>query len=384
MKARGLAAILALLLFWISPASALTPMAGKACKKLGAKSTAGRTNFVCINSGKRLIWKKISAPSPTPSPAPTARPSPIPSPQPLWQQVSTDISQKVWASTPDKTPFTLYFSPTIDPNNRFIPYLTDDLYHSAAYWKALGVTLRTPLEVAFITEKDEDWWDNFKASRRISCMRACDAHYFADYKMQTFGGQVLSRNSQEASDDGSVILFFLSSEISSAQDFYWTKVMAAHELAHVVQNTLAPGKIQSVQPCWFKEGWARLYERATYSHWTDYRYQSLKADELRAFVNMAGSRGWDAAKYLEFINTYYTRSSEACRNINYGYKIGWPLSEKFHSDFGVTTMLQLIADTQKTRDWKASFINATGISEDQWLKEQALPYLIAQVKELVP
>ena len=56
-------------------ASAAIPKAGAACAKFGATSKYAGKNFICIKSGKRLIWNveiKIVIPTPVFTPRPDA------------------------------------------------------------------------------------------------------------------------------------------------------------------------------------------------------------------------------------------------------------------------------------------------------------------------
>ena len=97
-KAR-LAVAIILLLALATPVQAATVKAGAKCTKAGATATASGKKFLCIKSGKKLVWNKGVAvkaapkpdlnpvfkpvePTPTPAPVatPTATPTPTPSP----------------------------------------------------------------------------------------------------------------------------------------------------------------------------------------------------------------------------------------------------------------------------------------------------------------
>lgn len=41
---------------------------GATCTKVGSKSVVGKTTLSCIKSGDKLVWTKLTDPTPTPSP----------------------------------------------------------------------------------------------------------------------------------------------------------------------------------------------------------------------------------------------------------------------------------------------------------------------------
>jgi len=41
---------------------------GATCKMVGSKSVVGKTTLSCIKSGDKLVWTKLTDPTPTPSP----------------------------------------------------------------------------------------------------------------------------------------------------------------------------------------------------------------------------------------------------------------------------------------------------------------------------
>ena len=53
-----LALAIVLLLSLSSPVHAATPKAGSKCTKAGSKTTAAGKKYICVKSGKKLVWNK--------------------------------------------------------------------------------------------------------------------------------------------------------------------------------------------------------------------------------------------------------------------------------------------------------------------------------------
>ena len=109
-KALVFAASLSLLATVITTPALAAVKAGAACTKVGATSSAAGMKYMCIRSGKKLIWNKgvlIEKPSPVPAPTPTTSPAPTASASatPVNTNVITD-STKFIQDLIDKTPIT--------------------------------------------------------------------------------------------------------------------------------------------------------------------------------------------------------------------------------------------------------------------------------------
>jgi len=98
---------------FLSPASAAVK-AGTACTKLNQTTISSGYVYVCLKSGKKLVWVKgvkvpVSNPKPSPSPSPVVSPDAKPSPSPI----ATETPVVIPALTPTPKP-----SPTktVHPN----------------------------------------------------------------------------------------------------------------------------------------------------------------------------------------------------------------------------------------------------------------------------
>jgi len=57
-----------LLLSFQSQSAQAADMVGAICSKVGSKSVVGKTTLSCIKTGDKLVWTKLTDPTPTPSP----------------------------------------------------------------------------------------------------------------------------------------------------------------------------------------------------------------------------------------------------------------------------------------------------------------------------
>jgi hypothetical protein len=64
--------------------------AGASCKKAGQTSTVAGKKYICVKSGKKLVWNKgvaIAKPTPVVTPTPAVEPTPTPTPTPTQTKV---------------------------------------------------------------------------------------------------------------------------------------------------------------------------------------------------------------------------------------------------------------------------------------------------------
>ena len=96
----------------LTGASAKSPKAGKACKKVGKVVISKNREFTCLKKKGKRVWSKGVIVKITPSISPTPSPSPSPSP----------IASSTPTVTPSPTPTTVYSpKPTPSPSVTTIP-----------------------------------------------------------------------------------------------------------------------------------------------------------------------------------------------------------------------------------------------------------------------
>ena len=405
MKARvvfSITLIVALLGSGMQATWASNPKSGSTCTKLKTSKVFNGKKYTCIKSGKKLIWDKgtklnpvLPAPTPSPSPSPSPTTSTAPTPAPTvpnsrGANVASEIT-KVFANSPATSSILeIHYSPTIDRNSPIVLKNIQDSYRSINYWQSLGVNFKEKISIVFITEKDQNWWRQLKADLGSSEMEI-DRTLFSNYTSQPFMGYAGIGSKTNKLNSPFHILFFLANNLVSEKNVYWAKTMAPHEFAHIVQLVMMDeaGNFSKFdrQACWFIEGLARFYERATqFSELYEgiFTYDQMKAQQLTYFdyiipraTTYPAVKTWNLETYLLFLSsTQYRLESDTCSKTGYGYSIGWPLSEKFYLDFGPKAFIALLTDLKRTADWDSSFKNVTGVEHKNWLRESGIPYLV--------
>jgi hypothetical protein len=286
----------------------------------------------------------------------------------------------------------IHYSPTTDRNNPVVLKNIQDAYRSVSYWESLGVKFVEKISIVFITEKDQEWWKQLKTELGSNEMQI-DRDLFLNFSKQPFMGYAGIGSKSNKLNSPFHILFFLASNLASERNVYWAKTMAPHEFAHIVQFLMMDdgGNFSKLdrQACWFIEGLARFYERATqFSELYEGRltYDEMKASQLTYFdyiipreTTYPDVKSWNKETYLSFLtSTQYRNQSNTCFKTGYGYSIGWPLSEKFYLDFGPKAFITLLVDLKRSADWDISFKNSTGIDHINWLRESGIPYLLGK------
>jgi hypothetical protein len=428
---KGVLGLLLLFNFSYLPSLAAAPLKpGSSCSKQGITKTYKGKKYTCTKSGRKLVWNKgvvVQKPipnlSPSPmlslSPSPSASPSPYPSsvassspspslsptsiPSPLRSQsaerqttngekAANEIFQQFSKSDKKSEQLLVFYSPTINRDSEIVKQNIDDSYKSIAYWESLGVTFSKKIALVFVTEEDQVCWREFKP-KLGSSEHDLDKSTFANYLTQPFMGYAgIGKRSDEVLAPLHILLF-LGSNLETQANLYWAKTMAPHEFAHLVQFILveengAYDKFEK-SACWFIEGLARFYERATqYSSLYEgkFTYEEMKARQLTYFdyiipreTSYGNVKDWTPKTYLEFlIETQDRNKTDVCRKTGYGYSIGWPIAEKFYIDFGPKAYVALLQGLKQTNEWNSAFRLVTGIDHRIWLEEKAIPHLMGK------
>lgn len=380
----------------LSAFSATPPKSGSVCTKKGITKTYKGKKYICIKAGKRLVWNKgvvVQKPIPNLSPSPSPSSSLSAERQKTkGEEAANEISKQFSKSYKESDQLLVFFSPTTNQGSEIVKQNIDDSYKSIAYWESLGVTFNQKIALVFVTEKDQVWWKEFKP-KLGSSEHDLDRSTFANYLTQPFMGYAgIGKRSDEVLAPFHIFLF-LGSNLETQANVYWAKTMAPHEFAHLVQFMLveengAYDKFEKAA-CWFIEGLARFYERATqYSSLYEgkFTYEEMKARQLTYFdyiipreTSFGNVKEWTPKTYLEFlIETQDRNKSDICKKTGYGYSIGWPIAEKFYIDFGPKAFVALLHGLKQLSDWNSAFEQVTGINHKTWLEEKAIPHLLSK------
>ena len=105
MKFKAYSSVLltAVLLSAISIPAQAAAIAGTKCTKVGTAKTVSKVKYVCVKSGRKLIWKKITVIKTTPKPSVSATAKPSVSTTPTPSQSATQSTSPSKSATPSTT-----------------------------------------------------------------------------------------------------------------------------------------------------------------------------------------------------------------------------------------------------------------------------------------
>jgi len=359
----------------VGPANAAVKDGSK-CSKIGVIVFASKSQFKCTKSGKKMIWKLFQVPTRPP----TKNSS---------EAIAFEIWQKYQINKKSERKLNYLFSPTSQKNSPMIEKIIADTETSWNYWNNYGFLDLSRINIVFTTEQDLEWWNNYKISNSLNCQNSCN-EMFSNYEQQPYTGSVYQSNMSDDAHSSLTIFYFLSSTLKNEDDAYMAEIMASHEFAHVVQHEINPGFVRYLQPCWFIEGFARFYERSmhyAYKYPRNMSFSSLQRGEIKYFerrvrevTNLRPVGTWEVSDFLNFIVETSDLRSFNCKEINYGYKIGWMISERYYADFGELKFIELLKNTYLYKNWEEAFKVTNGISQADWLSSSGIPYLLEIVR----
>ena len=379
--------------------------AGATCKKAGITSTYAGKNYICIKSGKKLVWNKgvaVVKPTPTPTPTPTVTPTPTPTPTPTV------------TSTP--TP-TVTSTPTTPPV--FIPKTFAELYGNSqgiaiAAWtstnekikKSDAVTVRQDIYVGpNTTIPNANVKGIFEDATRIFAGFAQPQSFYAVYyrfqdkdwakakfgelNMSYLAGQIdgscgsLQRcNGASAGKFTSTIGFsqYGVNEPGGQTDTYHTNgALEIHEYTHIAQAMQFIGKQKDDQnfnylPRWFIEGHAHIAGN-TGAAKTIEEYLKNRRDWLNTSPN-AEIKSFEAVD----IERFYASLMPGKNNnemFGYVYTLGYITMECLVALKGIDSPTQLIVEVSNGLTFEEAFLKVYGIS---W--KEASPILAKTVSQI--
>jgi hypothetical protein len=375
----------------LTPVNAATK-AGGACKKVGLKSVVSNKSFTCIKSGKKLVWNKGTAITPS---------VPV---QPSWLKGYSEISSN---SRNNKINFNLdriEISPNVDTK------LAGDLlkYQNlvSSYWKGYGFESQYPISVLILSEKDYSTYVKHSTERKFSCSDVCnESSWFSPGFSSKFQGTVLVENLSEnlagrSSPNGLTILYVIGTEMVS-KNSNWAPDLATaftHEYGHAIQFSYLEGwKNFGQMSCWNNEGFPAFFEDAFYYEnvlekskmnllsppngtslsWLSLRRtireNGFKNDAKSVFDSIGIPYSGSDSDWTKFFTYTDTRNSQGCSLAGYGRNHGSIISRLFYEDFGAKSFLEILNNTNQKKDWKSAFVATTGKEYDSWLKERVFP-----------
>jgi hypothetical protein len=235
------------ILFLSSPPSHSAIKSGDACKKLGITATASGKKYVCVKSGKKLVWNKgvvVSKPNPDPSSSLNFAKR--------WNATGSSaikIMEKAFPAKPSAFPkveLTWRYSDTV--NNKIKEEITKQYLENIEFWSAY-TKIDAPLQVIVGTLDDIKFICKWRDSHLQMNAANCESNFRTDKQ------RVWDAHTTQGNGKATDFYFMTEPSILTEIDFL---PRVAHEFFHNVQNAQTD-KYKSSFPCWVEEGGAEYF-----------------------------------------------------------------------------------------------------------------------------
>ncbi len=235
------------ILFLSSPPSHSAIKSGDACKKLGITATASGKKYVCVKSGKKLVWNKgvvVSTPNSDPSSSLNFAKR--------WNATGSSaikIMEKAFPAKPSAFPkveLTWRYSDTV--NNKIKEEITKQYLENIEFWSAY-TKIDAPLQVIVGTLDDIKFICKWRDSHLQMNAANCESNFRTDKQ------RVWDAHTTQGNGKATDFYFMTEPSILTEIDFL---PRVAHEFFHNVQNAQTD-KYKSSFPCWVEEGGAEYF-----------------------------------------------------------------------------------------------------------------------------
>lgn len=392
--------------FVLPPVNAAAPKPGNKCTSVGTVAALKGSNFKCVRSGNKLIWKKVSKVSTKPKP-PVIAPIPISLPVAPGSitfgnilenldkvaQVAFESSQKTYSTNafPPLINSTIWVGPNTVPVGPTSE--ADRINKAMKLWsgfnqpKTIGLFFFNTQDEPLAEIEYEKWRtkNNIKEGQVASYLRnECLSNNGpgAPVDSQEPLQDCRNANAGVINGNGTAIGFFgVPNEAGSRSDAYQFGALEIHEFTHMVQTAQfvgtsqqPGGAMQQVTPCWIQEGQAHFASKSTASSTlNDYLHQ--RNGEA---LNRSTRDGRSAPRDFEEISKYLSLETLATcqQTYNWGYATGMLAVEALSAIGGVQSTMALYAMEARGHTFIESFKLVYGIS---W--NEAQPILARAVEK---
>ena len=391
-----------------TPTAFSATISGTKCSKVGATKTVSSVKYMCIKSGKKMIWNKgvvikkdpTSIPSPSPAPTKVLEPTPTVSPTP------TKVAEpKV---TPSPSP-TAMFSPPTAPTD------WNDLIKNAdgiSYWAwkkssekisksatKLGVIEiimspnatpdnPTPLigmnfvsrlvanfnepnrvKLVYVDEKDVEWGqkliDEFCAQNACGYDVKGEAKKACNVPVTPCWGGLAVRNQQTDVP----MIYVTASDWGKKDANHVQGTLEAHEYFHNIQDKLLAQRGTGVVPRWLIEGGATWAARAAVFNEDFAKYSAERENNNSETLNRIKPK---ADRIETFLSPNYTTGWEIWNDDRYHqwnvYDVGSLASEILVALKGPDAFMNLFKNVGEGKLFSQAFGDIYGISWTQGAK----------------
>lgn len=400
---RSLAALLivsCVLLTNFSPASSAVKT-GDVCKKLNQTSTSNGYKYLCVKSGKKLVWSKgakIPNPKPiaTPSPSTVGTPTQTPTPSPtatVKKPLSLDNLDYKEVYLASRSEVIKYVANgfTNDGAINFqvgenveawrIEIAKNEVNSAVKLWSSFFKP--TSMTIIWYSSKDIDWAKaKYEAAGGnpawASGFSGCSPQYCGNASASLMGGtKFLFEQGLEFKDQG-----------------LWNRSTAAHEYTHLAQFGLSAPTNLGALPWWSVEGGAQFYGEAIgYDYFDSSRMTRSGMHSQFAFDSQAHISTLFPGQSLKTVlqkndsdaTKLLMKSIEATTNspgaLGLSYLLGSYATEVLVSVYGHEKMANFYSSFATSADYQSNFTKVFGISLDTFYLKLT-PYLLSISAEL--
>lgn len=353
--------------------SATPPKAGAICSKAGVAKNYNGKKYICIKSGKKLVWNKgvvIKAPpsSSTPTPTLSATPSLAPTPTPIilnfenivqyYPEISRSVFGKFELFMKNNFQSNLKVTINIGPNSK--PNILDPLPAYAIASKILR-NFKQPQEVhaIYYSFKDKEW----AKTRTQEIDGSTRWNYQFEYEClsddncrgasagMTQNWQAIGRFTVKSPNAGALSLRMFTSGESEI-----------HEFTHsVYMYQLKPNfnKWYIATPSWFSEGHATALGKLGGA----LSFSEYKSDQLLTYMsgrpdeNLKSFRKDDILRFFEALSN----GKEDPGMKAYVYSLGYSAVEALIAIGGIDSPMNLFVETSKGATFEEAFRKVYGV-----------------------
>ena len=385
---RVLSVLVAAALFSIPLNAFAAVKAGDPCKKAGTTATANGKKYICIKSGKKLVWNKgvaIAAPkptaTPTPSITPTATPTPIIEKTPtgfndlvenfkgVYVGVWNSSNSKINSNPPLDVKQNILFGPNTKSPNSEIP----EMFTLGTRFFG-GYAQPKSFDAVYFVQGDMDW-----ASKKLLEFYGNPDQAQAPFRncqsQQRCNGASANIPLPDRGQSNFAVL-----DAGHTDPYHLKGGVEIHEYTHMVQFMQFQGKPTQrmngglgLLPNWFIEGHAHLAGNAA-SAKTLAQYKEFRSFWLNARAE--GLLGYSSESIESFYEKLAPGKSDSSVVSNV-YSIGFFTVEALASIKGVDSPIEVIKLVSDGANWEEAFLKVYGIT---W--KEASPILAKTVSRM--
>jgi hypothetical protein len=374
--ATGILLALVVSLLPVTAFSAQKVVAGSSCKIYKEKITYKKINFVCLKTGKKLIWSKAVK---TSTSQPTPKSAPVQSVSDLYLE-KAKISYKAWqenrfSGQVDNLTIKYFYTDTFPKD--FLKLFKSEAESSSAYLSQF-IDSNQVFNIYFLTEKDESYMDELGLWQNRSYRPGQFSSWRLGDRLNHCEGAAAwylkGRNESSPSLHGGIAI--ASKAVTSNFSPWCLDRITTHEMFHAVQDYWLTKKqgntgfrsqdeYDRVEMPIFREGSAEYVSGMIATKSIDQYLSALKARFKYPAVTTRTSNDLNSASSVaSYLKKIEFRSAIASAHED-SYLLGYLFFEYLVSEYGFTKFVELLKSQNRDTPFREAFSSVYGIEIDQ-------------------